>query len=82
MTTENDEKLPMVKATLNLTVIFEGEDASPDICKLQLEDIVRFAAAHGHMTGDLAMVVETFEYTTEAKEMDELDQLLEEVEGD
>ena len=70
------------KATLTLNVIFEGDDASESTCILQLEDIVRFAAAHGHMTGDLAMVVEDFDYKAEAHEMDELDQMIEEAEED
>jgi len=50
------------KATLTLNVIFEGDDASPDTCKDQLEELVRFAAARGLLTGEFSMTVEDFDY--------------------
>lgn len=50
------------KATLTLNVVFDGEHATPEFCKLQLEDLVRFAANRGLLTGELDMVVEDFDY--------------------
>ena len=54
-----------MKATLTLNVTFEGEDADAATCKGQLEDLVRFAAQHGLMTGEFDMTVADFDYRVE-----------------
>jgi hypothetical protein len=61
----------LTKATLTLNVVFNGEDATASICKLQLEELVRFGAAHGLLTGELDMVVEDFDYEVETVDVEE-----------
>lgn len=53
-----------VVTTLKLTVVYSGGDAHPDICDSQLDELVRFAAGRGLLTGELDMTVEDFEYET------------------
>jgi len=50
------------KATLTLNVLYDGDDASAGVCQTQLEELVRFAANRGLMTGELDMTVEDFDY--------------------
>jgi len=61
------------KATLTLNVIFQGEDATASTCKLQLEDLVRFAANRGLLTGDLSMVTDDFDYEVKITELEDED---------
>jgi hypothetical protein len=53
--------------TLTLNVTYEGDDATAEVCRGQLEELVRFAAARGLLTGDFDMTVEDFDYTTTVK---------------
>jgi hypothetical protein len=50
------------KATLTLNVVYEGEDADGKTCEGVLEDLVRFAANRGLLSGDMDMVVDDFDY--------------------
>ena len=63
------------KATLTLNVVYEGNDADSTVCKGMLEDLVRFAANRGLLTGDFDMTVDTFDYTvtTEKQMPDEIE---------
>lgn len=50
------------KATLILNVIFNGDDANADTCQAQLEDLVKFAANRGLLSGDWNMTIDDFDY--------------------
>lgn len=58
-------------ARLTLDVTFSGSDASPEVCRRQLENLVAFAADRGLLTGELDLVVESFDSSVAAKQTPE-----------